>query len=323
MNRNVALNGSPFPPSPPRRGVLSLAEEEEEEDGGELMGAPRWRNNSNYRRPATKRNHRRTGARTAEPRLSAACSLGGVGSGVGTKWGVAAAAGSGDIWPGQGWGRQVVRSGVDAIAGLPLAGDERDEGASKAAAAVEEVWLLKSREQRRRQQRRREPTPVVSRLSAGPTDKTQNERRRQAPPRAGKVVASTHDNGGGGGGGGDERVVASAAPRSTTNDVAVASTVIRKKVANQTTKLSRYSALSLPVSPEGVLAATGAGLTVPQQQETLSSPRLKRSDSSVHQQWGGFGPGHVPKFFRGKFGVAGERKRLMHRQNGDDGVDVT
>lgn len=323
MNRSVAVNGSPFLPPPPRRGVLSLAEEEEDEE--EREGLP-GRSNNCHRRPTTKQNNRRTGARSSEPRVPVARGMGGGSSRSGSKWAVAAAGGSGDVWPGQGWGRQVVRSGVEAIAGLPLVGDERDEVAVKAAAAAEEVWLSSSRERqrqrlRRQRQRQRQPTPAVSRPSTGPAN-SQNEPGGQESPPGGKVVAPTHDHGGGGGGESVERVVAPAAPRSTADDVAVESTVVDEKVGDKTTKLSRYGALSPPVSPASVLAASEAMLTAPPQEETPLSLRLQRSHPRLHQQWGGFGPGHVPKYFRGKFGVAGERKRLIHRHNGDDGVGV-
>lgn len=35
-----------------------------------------------------------------------------------------------------------------------------------------------------------------------------------------------------------------------------------------------------------------------------------------HPKWGGFGPSHVPRFFRGRFGVAGEQKRIIGRRVG-------
>ena len=41
-----------------------------------------------------------------------------------------------------------------------------------------------------------------------------------------------------------------------------------------------------------------------------------------HLKWGGFGPSHVPRFFRGRFGVAGEKKRLSGRRvDGVGGLD--
>ena len=41
-----------------------------------------------------------------------------------------------------------------------------------------------------------------------------------------------------------------------------------------------------------------------------------------HLKWGGFGPTHVPRFFRGRFGVAGEKKRLSGRRfDGAHGLD--
>lgn len=48
-------------------------------------------------------------------------------------------------------------------------------------------------------------------------------------------------------------------------------------------------------------------------------------DPQEHPQWGGFGIGHVPRFFRGKFGVAGAKKKLIGRKGegvvGNAGID--
>lgn len=41
---------------------------------------------------------------------------------------------------------------------------------------------------------------------------------------------------------------------------------------------------------------------------------LPRGVPQEHPQWGGFGTGHVPRYFRGKFGIAGEKKRLIGRK---------
>lgn len=53
---------------------------------------------------------------------------------------------------------------------------------------------------------------------------------------------------------------------------------------------------------ERIMSPSVPGVTVLRSSETTSPQR--------HQQWGGFGPGHVPRFFRGKFGVTGAKKRL-------------
>ncbi|CAN0010562.1 unnamed protein product, partial [Ectocarpus sp. 12 AP-2014] len=66
-------------------------------------------------------------------------------------------------------------------------------------------------------------------------------------------------------------------------------------------KHNEHAALTSPLLSPQALVPGAAGLTPP--------------------QWGGFGPGHVPKYFRGKFGVAGKRKTLIHRHMGEGGFD--
>lgn len=265
----VAAVDGPLP-HPPRRGTLALGNEEEEAGGFGLN-----HNSNYYRRPGQKSQRGRAGARTTEPSLVAARRRGGRdgsrGFGIGSdSKRSSSVADSSDTWPG--FLGQIVPSGVEAIAGLPLSGDERDEFATKALAAA----------------------AVISRSPAGAADRNSRGRRRPSVHQ----FQSTQDHGG------PER---EGFPGATTT--AAPSLYAREtagKVANA------YSALAPPLSLAKVAAGeSGARPTAPQQQEaTLCS-----------QQWGGFGPGHTPKYFRGKFGVAGERKRLLRRQTGDSDVD--
>lgn len=261
-HRSVTAVDSPLP-HPPQRATLSLGLTEEEVRGAELN-----QNSNFYRRPKQKSQRNRTGARTAEPPLVAARSSGGGDSGRGFGAGSDSKR-SGDTWPG--FLGQIVPSGVEAIAGLPLSGDERDEFATKAVAAA----------------------TAISRSPAVAAEKNSRGRRRPSAHQ----FPSTHDHGG------LERAVF---PGATTT-AAVPSKFAQETAGNLA---NAYSALAPSLSPATVAAGEGgARSTTPQQEAVLCS-----------QQWGGFGPGHTPKYFRGKFGVAGERKRLIRRQSGD--VDV-
>lgn len=268
-HRSVAVVDSSLP-HPPRRGTLSLGQEEEEAGGVGLS-----QNSNFYRRPERKSQRNRTGARTAEPPLVAARRSGGgdssrrFGAGSDRNRNGVTPAGSSDTWPG--FLGQIVPSGVEAIAGLPLSGDERDEFATKAMAAA----------------------AVVSPSPAGAADRNNRGRRRPSV----LLFQSTHDHGG------PEQEVFSGA-----TTAAAPSSDVRETPGNVA---NAYSALAPPLSIAKVAAGgSGARSTAPQQQDS----------ALCSQQWGGFGPGHTPKYFRGKFGVAGERKTLIHRQGGD--VDV-
>lgn len=264
-HRNVAVIDGPLP-HPPRRGTSSLGQTEEKARGAGLN------QNSNYHRPTQKSQRNRTGSRTAEPPLVAARSSGGgdssrgLGASSNSKRHVVAPGGRGDTWPGL--LGQIVPSGVEAIAGLPLSGDERDQFAIKAVAAA----------------------ATISRSPAGVAEENNGGRRRpsehQFPP--------TSDDGGA------ERKVF---PGATIT--AAPSTIVREMARNLA---NAYSALAPPLSPATVAAGEG---------EARSTARQQEEPAICSQQWGGFGPGHTPKYFRGKFGVAGERKRLIHRQDGD------
>ncbi|CAM9984090.1 unnamed protein product [Ectocarpus sp. 4 AP-2014] len=115
------------------------------------------------------------------------------------------------------------------------------------------------------------------------------------------MLPSTRDHVGG------DRVRSLDAAR-TTVDLAAGATATtaatmldREEADSPTTKHNEHAALSSPLLSPQALVPGAAGSTPP--------------------QWGGFGPGHVPKYFRGKFGVAGERKRLIHPQKGEGGFD--
>lgn len=115
------------------------------------------------------------------------------------------------------------------------------------------------------------------------------------------MLPSKHDHVGGDrvGSMGDTRTAVDLAAGPTAT--AAATMLVREEADSPTTKHSEHAALSSPLLSPPALVSGAAGLTPP--------------------QWGGFGPGHVPKYFRGKFGVAGERKRLIHRLMGEGGFD--
>lgn len=266
--RGVTVVDSPLPHQP-RREPRPLGQAEEESGTG-------LNHNSNYRRPNQKAHRNRTGARTAEPSLTVTRgSHGGDGSrgfGGGSdskRHVVATGGGSGDTWPG--FLGQIVPSGVEAIAGLPLSGDERNEFAAKTATAA----------------------AAISPSLAGAATKNNRGKRRPSVPQ----FPSTHEHEG------PERAALSGA-----TNMAAPSSLVPEKAGNPTIA---YSALTSPASPATVVAVGEVGVrsTASQEEAILCS-----------QQWGGFGPGYTPKYFRGRFGVAGERKRLVRRQRGD--VDV-
>ncbi len=205
--------------------------------------------------PQQKRDRKsRPGARTAGPHLSAdrgGCRLG-------KRHPVAA--GTGDTWPGI--LRQFVPSGAEAVAGLPLSGEERDQFTAKAAAVVAASHSRSSEEVI--DDRRRVPRRALER--GFPTPQNQRDLDEGVLPGASTTGGPT----------------------------------VREKKRNQP---NATGALPPPVTSAAVARAGGPELSAPQQQEL--------------QQWGGFGPGHVPRYFRGLFGVAGEKKMLFRRQSGD------
>ena len=247
---NCAVNENSTP-LPSQRGPLPLGQPEAKEEG---EGESRW--------PVKKRDRKnRMGARTAGPPLKADRRSSRLGNSRGGDAGSGskrhAVAGTSDTWPGL--LRQVVPSGAEAIAGLPLSGDERDEFVGKSALAA----------------------AAYSRSSAQIVDSNKHAQRR--PPGVLPGATST----------------------------GATSVLVREKTGNQA-----HAPSALPPPLASIAGATeprvgGAGLSAPHQEEP--PPRS--------QQWGGFGPGHVPKYFRGKFGVAGERKMLVRRQSGDTAED--
>lgn len=259
-NRSVAAVDSPFP-YPPRRGVSHIDRTEKE-----VRGAGLNQNSNFYRRPEQKKGRRnRTGARTAELPLVAVDSSRRLGAGSDSKRNVVATGGSDETWPGL--LGQIVPSGVEAIAGLPLSGDERDEFATKAMTIA----------------------AALSRSQAGTVEKNNRGRRRPSLHQ----LPSARDHG---------DLEREAVPGATT--AAVPSTPVREGAKNMA---NAYSALAPALSPAPFAAGEGGVRSTAQQQETLP----------CSQQWGGFGPGYTPKYYRGRFGVAGERKRIIRRQSED------
>lgn len=266
------------------------------------------------------------------------CGAGSIGEGVGYSRGQVIAkggCGNGGVWPGQEGARQVVHAGVEAIAGLPLSGDERGDSATPKQATVvttsgaavnaagaqplarsSTTATLPRGRVRRRPRGRPTTSPVVSPPPAEATNATKNERRcrrrrrrRQPPFTWGGESSSTRFPGSVG-----ERADTPTSPRikAAPGAEATAATtsptsarLVREKVGTPDPDFGARSTPLIPMSQK----ARGPGLVM--SQEGGASPCRNP------QQWGGFGPGHVPKYFRGRFGVAGEKKALVRRLIGD------
>lgn len=247
---------------------------------------------------------------------------------------------SGGVWPGQEGARQVVHAGVEAITGLPLSGDERGDSATtekaapnptasplannaaasaqslttRSSTAPEEGAPLSRGRVRRRRGGRSRPTPEVSQRPGRAADTNKNQRWRQNMSTAGGRFSATHSPGRDG-----DRPDTSAAPgkgagagaapegeATVSTTTAAAARSLREGVGNTTLERGLFGARSPPLIP------------APHEASRLDVRlREEASPCGNHQQWGGFGPGHVPKYFRGRFGVAGEKKALARRQNGD------
>lgn len=165
-------------------------------------------------------------------------------------------------WPGQGWGRHIVRTGAESIAGLPLSGDERSD-----------VTTPESRH------------PITARIhqiSEESQYQTKGRSRHPEPlPQPAFGVEPTQ--------------------------AAIALTAKSKVARGKSHGVARFISATSPFrSPEEI---------------PYNANPLKVEEAQSQPQWGGFGPGHVPRFFRGKFGIAGEKKRIIvrERDGGGDG----
>lgn len=218
-------------------------------------------------------------------------------------------AGGVGAWPGQGPGeRQVVQAGAEAIVGLPLHGDERGDGEMSVAVASG------SQKHRTFGDNTDSPDDINTDVHSIPespftcTDLTDTKLGRNQQQRM------------------DESILRQSTPPSTEPEKARQQQHSRPCGAvSHFMPDAEFSLVLSETSDE--LAATGGKAPAEGRYGAHVAAKLAGGGGEgvvhrhePHTQWGGFGPGHVPKYFRGKFGVAGERKILIGRREGDAGI---
>lgn len=198
-------------------------------------------------------------------------------------------------WPGRGWGpRQVVRTGAEAIVGLPLSGDERGDeavispvtaAALAAHARVPPVMYHGN------------DLGLTGAMNAKPDDTTTSsislslDSEQQQKLKTSQIAAQS--------------------------SLKIESDVHQQQSRSFDVPASPNEQIFTP-SPKPSDKASATTVEAQPKRRVLQAATVdkmqvvRRQDGNL--QWGGFGPGHVPRYFRGKFGVAGKKKNIVGRK---------